>query len=132
MANLLIWLLELSIPDDVLLSRINDRLIHPASGRVYNLTTHPPRVFMKDDITGEPLIQRSDDNTETFIERLNNYHDVRDSVIEYYKNRGIAIYIGIYWWLGILSVIDAAQNEDIVRMSLCEIFDSSIVINNRL
>ena len=51
---------------------------------------------MKDDITGEPLIQRSDDNTETFIERLNNYHDVRDSVIEYYKNRGIAIYIGIY------------------------------------
>lgn len=77
---------------------------------------------MRDDITGEPLVQRSDDNAETFIERLNSYHDMRDMVVEYYKKRGIAWYNGIYWWLGILSVIDAAQNEDIVRTSLAEAF----------
>ena len=63
-------MLELRIPDALLVSRITGRLIHPSSGRTYHLTNHPPKVPMKDDVTGEPLIQRSDDNAETLKKRL--------------------------------------------------------------
>jgi len=43
---------------------------------------------MKDDVTGEPLIQRSDDNAETLKKRLKSYHDMTAPVVEYYKRRG--------------------------------------------
>ena len=79
---------ELSIPDALLVSRITGRLVHPASGRTYHLTNHPPKVPMKDDVTGEPLIQRSDDNAETLKKRLKAYHDLTTPVVEYYKRRG--------------------------------------------
>jgi adenylate kinase len=80
---------ELSIPDALLVSRITGRLVHPSSGRTYHLTNHPPKVPMKDDVTGEPLIQRSDDNAETLKKRLKSYHDMTTPVVEYYKRRGI-------------------------------------------
>jgi adenylate kinase family enzyme len=81
-------MLELRIPDALLVSRITGRLIHPSSGRTYHLTNHPPKVPMKDDVTGEPLIQRSDDNAETLKKRLGAYHDMTTPVVEYYKKRG--------------------------------------------
>ena len=43
---------------------------------------------MKDDVTGEPLIQRSDDNAETLKKRLGAYHDMTSPVVDYYKKRG--------------------------------------------
>ena len=79
---------ELRIADALLVSRITGRLIHPASGRTYHLINHPPKVPMKDDVTGEPLIQRSDDNPETLKKRLKSYHDMTAPVVEYYKRRG--------------------------------------------
>lgn len=86
------WLAELRIPDALLVSRITGRLIHPASGRTYHLTNHPPKVPMKDDVTGEPLIQRSDDNAETLKKRLGSYHSMTTPVVEYYKKRGIKFF----------------------------------------
>jgi adenylate kinase family enzyme len=79
---------ELKIDDSLLVSRITGRLVHPASGRTYHLTNHPPKVPMKDDVTGEPLIQRSDDNAETLKKRLKSYHDMTTPVVDYYKRRG--------------------------------------------
>lgn len=58
---------------------------------------------MKDDVTGEPLIQRSDDNAETLRKRLASYHKQTDPVADYYKKQGI--------WRG----VDAAQSPDTVR-----------------
>jgi adenylate kinase len=72
-------------------SRITGRLIHPASGRTYHFTNHPPKVPMKDDVTGEPLIQRSDDNAETLKKRLKSYHDMTSPVVDYYKRRGTSL-----------------------------------------
>jgi len=80
--------IELQIPDALLVSRITGRLVHPASGRTYHLTNSPPKVPMKDDVTGEPLIQRSDDNAETLKKRLASYHDMTSPVVDYYKKRG--------------------------------------------
>merc|ERR1711939_983366 len=68
--------------DELLVARITGRLIHPASGRLvhpasgrsYHKIFNPPKQSMTDDVTGEPLIQRSDDNEETLRKRLGTYH----------------------------------------------------------
>ena len=54
--------MNLDVPDDIILSRISDRWVHLSSGRVYNLSYNPPKVEGRDDLTGEPLIKRPDDN----------------------------------------------------------------------
>lgn len=80
---------ELKINDQLLISRITGRLIHPASGRSYHKEFSPPKKPMKDDITGEPLIQRSDDNAETLKKRLSTYHAQTAAVTDYYRKQGI-------------------------------------------
>lgn len=102
---------ELKIDDQLLVSRITGRLVHPASGRSYHTTFNPPKVHMTDDITGEPLIQRSDDNAEALKKRLATYHKQTAPVVDYYRQTGI--------W----QAIDAAQAPGQVWKSLQAIFD---------
>ncbi|KAL1836961.1 hypothetical protein VTJ49DRAFT_4440 [Mycothermus thermophilus] len=102
---------ELQIDDELLVSRITGRLVHPASGRSYHTTFNPPKVPMKDDVTGEPLIQRSDDNAEALKKRLATYHKQTAPVVDYYKKTGI--------W----KAVDAAQPPQQVWKSLLAIFD---------
>ena len=101
---------ELVIDDSLLVSRITGRLIHPQSGRSYHREFNPPKVEGKDDITGEPLVQRADDNAATLINRLNAYHKQTVPVAEYYKAKGI--------WKG----VDAAQSPEAVWANLEAIF----------
>ncbi len=70
---------------------------------------NPPKKAMTDDKTGEPLIQRSDDNAETLKTRLSTYHTQTDPVVDYYKNKGL--------W----TPIDAAQSPKLVWGSISEI-----------
>jgi len=102
---------QLLISDGLLISRITGRLIHPASGRSYHKEFNPPKKPMTDDVTGEPLIQRSDDTAEVLRKRLATYHQQTDPVAEYYKKKGI--------WKG----LDAAQAPKTVWASLQKIFD---------
>ncbi|KAK9519591.1 hypothetical protein VZT92_022310 [Zoarces viviparus] len=81
--------ISLNIPFETLRERLSERLIHPASGRVYNMGFNPPRVQGKDDITGEPLIQHDDDKPEALMARLRHYKDVAKPVIDLYKSQGI-------------------------------------------
>lgn len=53
---------NIDVPDNIILQRISDRWIHPSSGRVYNMSYNRPKVDGVDDITGEPLVKRPDDN----------------------------------------------------------------------
>jgi adenylate kinase len=53
---------NLDVPDEIILARISDRWVHLPSGRVYNLSYNRPRVDGIDDETGEPLTKRPDDN----------------------------------------------------------------------
>ncbi|KAJ1932740.1 adenylate kinase [Linderina macrospora] len=103
---------ELVIDDSLLVARITGRLIHPASGRSYHKIFNPPKVQMTDDITGEPLIQRSDDNEATLGKRLQTYHKQTAPVAAYYKERGI------------LRQIDAAQSPKAVWHTMLAIFGS--------
>lgn len=102
--------IELQIDDALLVARITGRLIHPASGRSYHRIFNPPKEDMKDDISGEPLIQRSDDNADTLKKRLGTYHAQTTPVVDYYKKTGI--------WRG----IDASQEPGQVWKSLLGVF----------
>uniref|UniRef100_A0A3B4B1D6 Adenylate kinase active site lid domain-containing protein n=1 Tax=Periophthalmus magnuspinnatus TaxID=409849 RepID=A0A3B4B1D6_9GOBI len=81
--------ISLNIPYETLRERLSDKWIHPASGRVYNMTFNPPRVKGKDDITGEPLVQSEDDKPEALMARLRHYKDVAKPVLDLYKSQGI-------------------------------------------
>ncbi|OXU20972.1 hypothetical protein TSAR_008652 [Trichomalopsis sarcophagae] len=85
--------IEFGIDDNLLVKRITGRLIHPASGRSYHEEFAPPKVAMKDDITGEPLIKRSDDNAEALKKRLASYHSQTQPLVDYYALRGIHNYV---------------------------------------
>jgi adenylate kinase len=66
---------EIVVPDDEIVKRMSGRRSHPASGRVYHVVFNPPKVEGRDDVTGEPLVQRDDDREETVRQRLQTYHD---------------------------------------------------------
>jgi adenylate kinase len=61
---------DLDLDDDSIILRLCGRSVHPASGRVYHVTFSPPKIPGKDDITGEPLVRRDDDNEDTVRTRL--------------------------------------------------------------
>ncbi|HDI60177.1 MAG TPA: adenylate kinase [Desulfobacteraceae bacterium] len=76
---------EIDVPDDEIIRRMSGRRVHLASGRTYHVVFNPPKVEGKDDVTGEPLIQRDDDKEETVRKRLKVYHDQTEPLVAYYK-----------------------------------------------
>ncbi len=76
---------ELQLPDSEIVKRMSGRRIHPASGRSYHVLFNPPKTENRDDVTGEPLIQREDDREETVLRRLEVYHRQTSPLIEYYS-----------------------------------------------
>lgn len=81
--------IEFGIDDSLLVRRITGRLIHQASGRSYHEEFHPPKVPMTDDVTGEPLMRRSDDNAQALVKRLESYHKQTKPLADYYALRGL-------------------------------------------
>ena len=82
------FVVQLEIADTEILRRMSGRRIHPGSGRSYHVEFNPPKVPGKDDITGEPLIQRPDDNEETVKKRIANYHAQTKPLVDYYRKWG--------------------------------------------
>jgi len=91
---------QFMIEDNLLVKRICGRLMHPPSGRTYHEEFSPPKVAMKDDVTGEALVKRSDDNPESLKKRLEAYHKQTKPLSEYYSRRNI------------LARIDASKSEE--------------------
>jgi adenylate kinase len=77
---------DIDVPDAEIIRRMSGRRVHLASGRTYHLVFNPPKAEGKDDITGEPLIQRDDDKEETVRKRLEVYHAQTEPLIGYYRN----------------------------------------------
>jgi adenylate kinase len=77
--------LEIDVPFDAIVERMSGRRSHPASGRTYHLKFNPPRLDGKDDVTGEPLIQRDDDREETVQKRLDVYAAQTRPLVDYYS-----------------------------------------------
>ena len=79
------YVLEIDVPFDAIIERMSGRRSHPASGRTYHVKFNPPKVEGKDDVTGEPLIQRDDDKEETVKKRLEVYAAQTRPLVEYYS-----------------------------------------------
>ena len=77
--------LEMQVPDDVVVTRISGRRIHEASGRTYHVTFNPPRAADTDNDTGEPLVQRDDDRESTVRERLRVYREQTQPLTVFYR-----------------------------------------------
>ena len=76
---------DIDVPDEEIIKRMSGRRAHLASGRTYHIVYNPPKVEGKDDVTGEPLVQRDDDKEETVKKRLDVYHQQTEPLIDYYK-----------------------------------------------
>ena len=77
---------EIAVDDEEIVARLSGRRVHPESGRVYHVIYNPPKVKGKDDVTGEPLVQRDDDTEETVRKRLNVYHEQTSPLIAFYQD----------------------------------------------
>jgi len=79
---------EIDVPDEEIIKRMSGRRVHVASGRTYHVVFNPPKVAMKDDVTGEDLIQRDDDKEETVKKRLDVYHAQTEPLVKFYGDWG--------------------------------------------
>ena len=102
---------EFKIDDSILVRRITGRLIHKSSGRSYHEEFHPPKVPMTDDVTGEPLERRPDDNVDALKKRLIAYHNQTSPLADYYARKGLH------------HAIDASLPSTEVTSRLVSIFD---------
>lgn len=79
------YVLEIDVPFDAIIERMSGRRSHPASGRTYHVKFNPPKVEGKDDVTGEPLVQRDDDKEDTVKKRLDVYSAQTRPLVDYYS-----------------------------------------------
>jgi adenylate kinase len=79
------YVIELAVPDDEIVRRLCGRRVHVASGRTYHPEFNPPRVTDKDDVTGDDLVRRGDDDEQTIRTRLEVYHAQTTQLAEYYS-----------------------------------------------
>jgi adenylate kinase len=77
--------LEIDVPAEEIIVRMSGRRVHLASGRSYHVKFNPPKAEGKDDLTGEPLVQRDDDREETVRKRLEVYQAQTRPLVDFYS-----------------------------------------------
>ena len=80
------YVLEIDVPFEAIVERMSGRRSHPASGRTYHVKFNPPKLEGRDDVTGEPLVQREDDKEETVKNRLRVYAEQTRPLVDYYAS----------------------------------------------
>lgn len=80
---------NLNTPSDIIIDRICNRWVHAPSGRVYNTTFNAPKIEGKDDVTGEPLTRRADDDPEVWKARLKSFKENNEPLLEHYDKMGV-------------------------------------------
>ena len=78
------FVLEFAVPDEEIVKRMSGRRVHSGSGRTYHVVFNPPKVEGKDDVTGEDLVIRADDEETTVRKRLDVYHQQTAPLIGFY------------------------------------------------
>lgn len=79
------FVIEFDVADEVIVERMAGRRVHPGSGRVYHVSYNPPKQEGLDDMTGEELVVRPDDQEDTVRHRLSVYHEQTKPLISYYS-----------------------------------------------
>ena len=83
------WAVSIRTPLEVIMGRISSRWVHEPSGRVYNTTFNAPRVAGRDDVTGEPLVRRADDDEDTYRARFAKFQETSEPLLEHYARKGV-------------------------------------------
>lgn len=81
------YVLEITVDDEQIVTRMSGRRVHESSGRVYHVDNNPPKTAGIDDQTGEPLVQRKDDKEETVRTRLEVYHEQTEPLVIFYQQQ---------------------------------------------
>ncbi|MBN2896356.1 MAG: adenylate kinase [Campylobacterales bacterium] len=106
--------IEIDVPDEVIVERMSGRRVHLASGRTYHVRFNPPKVEGIDDETGEALVQRADDQEAIVLDRLRVYHDQTQPLVDYYHNLSQSLASLKY------IRIDGTQSIDTVEKAITE------------
>lgn len=77
--------IDIDVPEEEIIDRMTGRLVHSPSGRIYHKRYNPPKIPGKDDLTGELLVQRTDDCEETVRKRLTIYKQQTSPLSRYYS-----------------------------------------------
>lgn len=83
------WAVSINTPLDVVMERISGRWVHEPSGRVYNTTFNKPKVEGLDDVTGDALVRRADDNEEVYRARFRKFQETSEPLLEHYARKGV-------------------------------------------
>ena len=83
------WAVSIRTPLEVIMGRISSRWVHEPSGRVYNTTFNAPQVAGRDDVTGEPLVRRADDDEEIYRARFAKFQETSEPLLEHYARKGV-------------------------------------------
>lgn len=111
------YVIEISVDEDKLIQRICGRRTHLASGRVYHVKYNPPKVEDKDDVSGEQLVQRKDDNPETVKQRLQDYHSQTYGLTDYYRTLATADKLHYH-------TVDGSKSIEQVQQEIIELLNS--------
>ena len=103
--------IEIMVDDLEIIQRMSGRRVHSKSGRTYHIKHNPPKEENIDDVTGDALIQRPDDNEETVKKRLAIYHDQTYPLVEFYKDISDAESLTSYVEINGIGGIDAIQSQ---------------------
>lgn len=109
--------INIEVEDEEIVNRLSGRRVHPASGRVYHEQYQPPREAGKDDVTGEPLVQRDDDQEETVRKRLQVYHEQTRPLLGFYQKlekagNGVRVFS-----------IDGKNDVAVIREQISDVLD---------
>jgi adenylate kinase len=108
--------IEIDVPDSVIVERMSGRRAHLASGRTYHVVFNPPKVEGKDDETGEELVQRADDKAEVVLDRLRVYHEQTAPLANYYKDLSIKETSVKYITINGTQPIDTVEKEILANL----------------
>ncbi len=97
------FVVQITVPDDIIVARLAGRRVHPGSGRIYHTVSHPPKYQDRDNETGEALVMRPDDSPDTVRERLRVYHRDTEPMVYQYKVKQNGMHF---------VVVDGTKNEE--------------------
>jgi len=112
------YVLEIDVPAEEIVQRMSGRRAHLASGRTYHIKFNPPKVAGKDDVTGEPLVQRDDDREETVRKRLEVYQAQTRPLVDFYGKWAASGQPGAprYCSISGLGTVDAIRSKAIAAL----------------